>query len=97
MELLDLNGIDLPYQPNLLPSYDIRSKLQNIPTLNDFDVDENYLQAVDSKYYDITDFMSLNRSLSKYFALFIQMLEVYQSIWMNFKVYYQHFKLNLMS
>ena len=27
-------------------------------------------KAVDSKYYDITDFMSLNRSLSKYFALF---------------------------
>ena len=38
--------------------------------MNDFDVDENYLQAIDSKYYDITDFMSLNRSLSKYFAIF---------------------------
>ena len=60
----------MPSQLNLLPSYDIRSKLQNIPTLNDFYVNENYLQAIDSKYYDITDFMSLNRSLSKYFALF---------------------------
>ena len=41
------------------------------PTLNDFDVDENYLQAIDSKYYDdITDVMSLSRSLSNYFALF---------------------------
>ena len=70
MELLDLNGIDWPSQLNLLPSYDIRSKLQNIPILNYFDVDENYLRAIDSRYYDITDFMSLNRSLSKYFALF---------------------------
>ena len=69
MELLDLNRIDLPSQLNLLPSYDIRPELQNIPTLNDFDVDENYIQTIDSKYYDITDFMSLNRSLSKYFAL----------------------------
>ena len=76
MELLDLNGIDLPSQLNLLPSYDIRSKLQNIPTLNDFNVDENYLQAIDSKYYDITDYMLLNRSLSKYFALFHTMSEV---------------------
>ena len=70
MELLDLNGTDLPSQLSLLPSYDIRSKLQTIPTLNDFDIDENYLQAIDSKYYDITDFMSLNKPLSKCFALF---------------------------
>ena len=70
MELLDLNAIDLPSQLNLLLSYDISSKFQNIPTLNDYDVDENYLQAIDSKYYDITDFMSLNRSLSIYFVLF---------------------------
>ena len=69
-ELLHVNGIDLPSQLNLLLSYDVRSNLQNIPTLNDFSVDKNYLQAIDSKYYDITDFMSLNRPLSKYFALF---------------------------
>ena len=70
MELLDLNGIDLRSQLNLLPSYDIRCLPLNILTLNDLDVDENYLQAIDSKYYDIADFRSLNRSLSKYFALF---------------------------
>ena len=62
MELLDLNRIDLPSQLNPLPFFDIRSKLQNIPTLSDFDVDENYLQAIDSEYYDITDFMSLTLS-----------------------------------
>ena len=76
MELLDLNGTDLPSQLNFLPSYDIRSKLQNIPSLNDSDVDENYMQAIDSKYYDINDFKSLNRSLSKYLPFFIPMLEV---------------------
>ena len=88
MELLDLNGIDLPSQFNLLPSYDIRSKLQNIPTLNDFAVDENYLQAIDSKYYDITDFMSLNRSalfhtnvrsLAKYFDKLQSLLSTLQT------------------
>ena len=32
-KLLDLNGIDLPSQLNLLESYDFKSKLTNMPSL----------------------------------------------------------------
>ena len=55
MELNDLYGLDFPSQLQLLPSYELRSKLSHIPTLNDFDIDENYVQTISSKYYDISE------------------------------------------
>ena len=49
--LLDLNGIDLPSQLKLLESYDFKSKLTNMPSLHDFDMDENLIHKVNSDYY----------------------------------------------
>ena len=70
MELYDLYGIDLPSQLQLLPSFELRSKLSHIPDLDDFDIDENFIHSVHSKYYDIHDFSNLTSSLSKGLALF---------------------------
>ena len=55
MELNDLYGLDFLSQLQLLPSYELRSKLSHIPTRNDFDIDENYVQIISSKYYDISE------------------------------------------
>ena len=70
MELNDLYGLDFPSQLQLLPSYELRSKLSHIPTLNDFDIDENYVQTISSKYYDISEFSEFQSSKNKYFSLF---------------------------
>ena len=40
-ELLDLYGIDLPSHLQTLPSFETRSKLENLPHMNDFDIDDN--------------------------------------------------------
>ena len=55
LELLDLYGIDLPSHLETLPSFETRSKLVNLPNLNDFDIDENVINAVSSKYYSINE------------------------------------------
>ena len=46
MEINDLHDLDFPSQSNLLPTYELRSKLSHIPTLDDFDMDENYVQSI---------------------------------------------------
>ena len=51
LELLDLYGIDLPSHLETLPSFETRSKLVNLRNLNDFDIAENVINAVNSKYY----------------------------------------------
>ena len=38
--------------------------------LDNFDVDENYVQSVSSKYYDLSDLTRLNFPLGKFFSLF---------------------------
>ena len=39
-DLLELNGIDLPSQLELLGSYELKSRLAKLPNLQDFDMDE---------------------------------------------------------
>ena len=56
LELLDLYGINLPSHLETLPSFETCSKLVNLPDLNDFDIDENVINAVNSQYYSITEF-----------------------------------------
>ena len=46
MELYDLYGVDLPSQVKILPSYVFHSKLSQIPSLDNFDIDENYVQTI---------------------------------------------------
>ena len=61
-ELLELNGIDLPSQLSSLESYELKSKLTHMPSLQDFDMDENLIHKVNSKYYDIIDFTMVNKN-----------------------------------
>ena len=58
----DLYGIDLPSQLNFLESYEIKSKLINVPNLHDFDMDDNLIHKVNSKYYDIIDFPQIKKN-----------------------------------
>ena len=60
-QLLELNGIDLPSQLTFLESYDIKSRLMNMPNLHDFDMDENLIHKVNSHYYDIIDFSRIKK------------------------------------
>ena len=65
-ELLHMNGVDLPSQlTNLLP-LEISSRLNNLPSLNDFDLDENLVHSIDSKYHKISELSSMktNKTLS---------------------------------
>ena len=55
LELLDLYGIDLPSHLETLSPFETRSKLVNLPNLNDFDIDENVINAVNSKCYSINE------------------------------------------
>ena len=61
-ELLNLYGVDLPSQLKLLDSYELRSKLANMPNLQDFDMDENLIHKVNSKYYDIVSFPQIRKT-----------------------------------
>ena len=56
MELSDLHHLDLPSQLQLLPSHELRSKLSHIPSLDNFDLDENYIQTINSEYVDLPNF-----------------------------------------
>ena len=70
-ELCDLLGVDLPSQIESLPSFEIVSKLTNLPNLNSFDIDENLIQAINSKYYKVHDLAKLNiNNQSNNFSMF---------------------------
>ena len=51
------------------PFNELRSKLSHIPNLDNFDMDENDVQSISSKYFDISDFSKSNFSFSKQFSL----------------------------
>ena len=50
----------LTSQIESLPSFEIVSKLTNLPNLNSLDIDENLIQAINSKYYKVHDLAKLN-------------------------------------
>ena len=67
-ELLDMNGVDLPSQlSNLLP-FETSSRLNNLPNLNDFDLDENLVHSIDSKYRKVSELSSMKTNQT--FSLF---------------------------
>ena len=67
-ELLDINGVDLPSQlSNLLP-FETSSRLNNLPNLNDFDLDENLVHSIDSKYRKVSELSSMKTNQT--FSLF---------------------------
>ena len=62
-------GVDLSSQLELIPSYEIRSKLSKLSNLDDYNIDENYIQAINSKYMDQLNFNKLTSTLSKSLSL----------------------------
>ena len=68
-ELLDLHGVDLPSQLALLQSYDVCSKLSKMPTMTDFDMDENLAHKINSRYMEIFDLSKLHDTKDS-FSLF---------------------------
>ena len=66
-EMLDLSGIEMPSQLAMLPSYSVCSKLTNLPHLGDFNMDENLVHSISSKYFEISelnDFKMSNDTMS---------------------------------
>ena len=53
-------GVDLPSQVKLLPSFEITSKLTNLPDLSSCDLDENLVQTISSRYYKVHELGKLN-------------------------------------
>ena len=86
MELYDLYGVDLPSQVKLLPSYELHSQLSQIPSLDNFDIDENYVQTISSNHFDIAGFS--NRFSS--FHYFMSMPEVCQKTLSSFALCFLH-------
>ena len=73
IELNDLYRFDFPSQLQLLPNYELRSKLSHIPTLDKFDLDENYVHSINLKYFDIPEIAKLSTTLSgESFSLFLK-------------------------
>ena len=72
MKVNYLYGLDFPSQLKLLPTYELQStKLSHIPTLADFDMEQNYVQSMNSKYFDIPDFSQHDiTSTDKHFSIF---------------------------
>ena len=73
MELNDLHDLDLPSQPQLLPSHELRSKPSHIQSLDNFDLDEkNFIQTINSKHVDLPNFAKRysSSSFDKAFSLF---------------------------
>ena len=69
LELLDLYGVDLPSHLKTLPSFETRSKVINLPNLEDFDIDENVVNAVNSKYYNIHELNKI-KMINENFSVF---------------------------
>ena len=54
-ELCDLFGVDMPSLFELVSSYETVSKLTKMPNLDSFDLDENLIQTIDSKYHKVQE------------------------------------------
>ena len=62
-EMLDLNGIDLLLHLKLSEPYYFKSKLKSMPNLQEFDMDQNLINRVNSNYYDILNFPKIRTTM----------------------------------
>ena len=53
--IFDLLGSCISLLLEILPSYDLLSKLSNMPNLNKSDLDENFIHTINSKYHSVSD------------------------------------------
>ena len=56
----DLHHIDKISHLDLLPSYELQSKLSRMPNLSDAEIENNYVYRINSDYYNLEEFKSLN-------------------------------------
>ena len=63
-----MKGVDLPSQLTNLSPFEISSRLNNLPNLNDFDLDENLVHSIDSKYRKVSELSSMKTNQT--FSLF---------------------------
>ena len=57
-EINDLHHIDKISHLDLLPSYELQSKLSGMPNLSDADIENNYVYRINSDYYNLEEFKS---------------------------------------
>ena len=69
-ELLHLYGIDVPSFLQNLPSFEMKSKLSNIPNLSDVVIENNIVSTIKSDYYEQDNFRHTTHNLKKCFSLF---------------------------
>ena len=67
--LLGTSVTDLPSIVDSLPKLEILSKIQNLPNLSDYDIDENFEPDIDSSYHNLDKLKALDVS-SKDLSLF---------------------------
>ena len=54
----DLHHVDKISRLDLLPSYELQSKLSGISNLSDADIENNYVYKINSDYYNLEEFKS---------------------------------------
>ena len=57
-EVNDLHHIDRIPLLDLLPSYELQSKLSGMPNLSDADIENNFVHRINSDYYNLEEFKS---------------------------------------
>ena len=67
---LGLNDIAMPSTTDSLPSFEILSRLTNLPNLSDYDTDENLNHNITSQYATVQEVASMELS-EKDFSLFL--------------------------
>ena len=72
-DIFILNGIDLPSHLKLSESYDFKSKLKSTPNLQEFDMDENLINKVNSNYYDITSFPKIRTTKESFYIFHLNL------------------------
>ena len=64
-EINDLHHIDEISHLDLLPSYELQSKLSGMPNLSDADIENNYVYRINSDYYNLEEFKYSTRRIKK--------------------------------
>ena len=66
-ETNNLHHIDRTSLLDLLPSYELQSKLSGMPNLSDADIENNFVYRINSDYYNLEEFKSSTRQIKKTF------------------------------
>ena len=68
-ELLGLHDFDLPSFIDSAPAFEITSSLMDLPNLSDYDIYEHMPQNIDSGYFNLPKFSSLQLSTTDFYIL----------------------------